>query len=258
MTTRSECPLVLSIGFCRKRVGSRVPAPFVLGAYEVIHRYWDRYRYDLCFRIWKSEDEPISPRDIMMDAFLKRGKIPRSDRTPVSNKENLLPTTAEPPAKRLKQENHELDPDEDVDDQSFGVYSGKPAEGIQGDDTLASGVDVEPSDDELPASRPTAIENSSPAIKSDKEALEEYEAYKSSQSSDDKNTAESVQSRLDSRTWVRGKTSIYVDAFNLALHTVLDEESHLFDEKEHAIFGQWNTLGYEAQFLYVPSPRLSY
>lgn len=43
--------------------------------------------------------------------------------------------------------------------------------------------------------------------------------------------------------------SFYVDAFNLALETVLDEESHLFDEKEMMIFDKWKQLNYEAQYL---------
>ena len=37
--------------------------------------------------------------------------------------------------------------------------------------------------------------------------------------------------------------------FNLALDTVLDEESHLFDEAEKAVFEQWRALNYEAQYL---------
>ncbi|KAI5926751.1 VRR-NUC domain-containing protein [Camillea tinctor] len=96
-------------------------------------------------------------------------------------------------------------------------------------------------------SRRTAIESSLPEVKSDKEALEEYETFRASQGDE----PDSAAARLNSRKWVRGKSSLYVDAFNLALDTVLDEESHLFDENERAIFDQWNRLSYEAQFLYV-------
>ncbi|OAA64351.1 vrr-nuc [Niveomyces insectorum RCEF 264] len=46
-----------------------------------------------------------------------------------------------------------------------------------------------------------------------------------------------------------GRSAIYVDAFNIALHTVLEQEKHLFDEKERAIFDAWGHLGYEAQCL---------
>ena len=49
---------------------------------------------------------------------------------------------------------------------------------------------------------------------------------------------------------MRGRSSIYVDAFNLALETVLEEESHLFNEPELAVFDNWKALDYEAQYLY--------
>ena len=57
--------------------------------------------------------------------------------------------------------------------------------------------------------------------------------------------------RLRDGAWQKGKSSIYVDAFNLALETVLDEESHLFNEAEMEIFTQWRELSYESQYLYV-------
>ncbi|KAF3906227.1 hypothetical protein ABW20_dc0101794 [Dactylellina cionopaga] len=47
------------------------------------------------------------------------------------------------------------------------------------------------------------------------------------------------------------KSSIYVDAFNLALDTVLEDESYLFDESEHEIFKKYRDLDYESQYLYV-------
>ncbi|PKS10486.1 hypothetical protein jhhlp_002238 [Lomentospora prolificans] len=55
----------------------------------------------------------------------------------------------------------------------------------------------------------------------------------------------------DSRKWIRGESSIYVDAFNLALDTVLEDESHLFDERERRVFDEWKRLDYESQYLYV-------
>lgn len=48
-----------------------------------------------------------------------------------------------------------------------------------------------------------------------------------------------------------------MDAFNLALDTVLEEESHLFDEAETKVFEDWKALSYEAQYLYV-HPGLSH
>ncbi|KIH89717.1 fanconi-associated nuclease 1 [Sporothrix brasiliensis 5110] len=47
------------------------------------------------------------------------------------------------------------------------------------------------------------------------------------------------------------RSSIYVDAFNIALDTVLEQEEHLFNEKEKAVFSAWRSLDYEAQYLYV-------
>ncbi|CAK7225528.1 hypothetical protein SBRCBS47491_005918 [Sporothrix bragantina] len=47
------------------------------------------------------------------------------------------------------------------------------------------------------------------------------------------------------------RSSIYVDAFNIALDTVLEQEQHLFSEKEKAVFAAWRDLDYEAQYLYV-------
>lgn len=47
------------------------------------------------------------------------------------------------------------------------------------------------------------------------------------------------------------RSSIYVDAFNIALDTVLEQEEHLFNEKEKAVFAAWRGLHYEAQYLWV-------
>ncbi|PVI08223.1 hypothetical protein DM02DRAFT_156188 [Periconia macrospinosa] len=93
----------------------------------------------------------------------------------------------------------------------------------------------------------TDLESALPPVNTDAEAIEEYEVFKSSQIED----SEKTEKRLEARTWVRGKSSIYVDAFNLALDTVLDEESHLFDEAEREVFRIWRDLSYEAQYLYV-------
>lgn len=95
----------------------------------------------------------------------------------------------------------------------------------------------------IPSSQ-TDLETSLPAIKTDEDAIEEYETSK--------NDAEpGFHVRLRDGVWQKGKSSIYVDAFNLALETVLDEESHLFDEAEMEIFRQWRELSYESQYLYV-------
>lgn len=96
-----------------------------------------------------------------------------------------------------------------------------------------------------PVVRRTDLETALPPIQTDKEAIDAYEATRAAEQADD------PKERLDGRKWVHGKSSIYVDAFNLALDTVLDDESHLFDDAEHAVFREWRNLGYEAQYLYV-------
>ena len=93
-------------------------------------------------------------------------------------------------------------------------------------------------------SRPTELESALPQIKTDKEAIEEYEAMRAAE-----DIPEDLKVRLTQRSWTKGKSSIYVDAFNLALETVLDDEGHLFDEKETEVFKQWRELEYEAQYL---------
>ena len=93
----------------------------------------------------------------------------------------------------------------------------------------------------------TDLESALPPVKSDEEAMEQYEAFKASQDE----LKEGAEQRLEDRKWVRGRSSLYVDAFNLALDTVLDEESHLFNEAEMKFFSIWRELAYEAQYLYV-------
>lgn len=90
----------------------------------------------------------------------------------------------------------------------------------------------------------TELESALPPVKTDKEAIAEYEATRAAE-------AESLDlnGRLGQRKWLPGKSSIYVDAFNLALETVLEDESHLFDEAEMAVFEQWRHMSYEGQYL---------
>ena len=96
-----------------------------------------------------------------------------------------------------------------------------------------------------PHSSQTELESALPPIKTDKEAIAEYEATRAAETELD------LEGRLGQRKWVRGKSSIYVDAFFLALETVLEEESHLFDEAELAVFQRWRDLSYEGQYLYA-------
>lgn len=93
----------------------------------------------------------------------------------------------------------------------------------------------------------TDLESALPPIETGQEAIEAYEAFKASQ----EEKPEGAEERLKDRSWIRGKSSLYVDAFNLALDTVLDEESHLFNKAETEVFRIWRDLNYEAQYLYV-------
>lgn len=88
----------------------------------------------------------------------------------------------------------------------------------------------------------TDLETALPPIDTDKDAIKAYEATRA---------AEYSESQKDQPKWIPGQRSIYVDAFNLALDTVLEDESHLFDDAEKKVFHTWRELNYEAQYLYV-------
>lgn len=113
--------------------------------------------------------------------------------------------------------------------------------------TAEAGVGAAGDDSEIPSNSQTELESSLPAIQADNRAIEEYEA---SRAVDDENEPD-LRQRLRDGTWRKGRSSIYVDAFNLALETVLDEEAHLFDKAEMEVFRQWRELDYESQYLYV-------
>ncbi|RDL34502.1 Uncharacterized protein BP5553_07630 [Venustampulla echinocandica] len=115
------------------------------------------------------------------------------------------------------------------------------------DGILDSGEDDDLESGKRAASiKPTELESTLPPLKTDRESIEEYEAMRAGEEAPQR-----LEERLIQRNWTKGKSSIYVDAFNLALETVLADESHLFDEKEMEIFNQWKSLDYEAQYLYV-------
>ncbi|KAJ0313849.1 uncharacterized protein N0V96_002090 [Colletotrichum fioriniae] len=173
-----------------------------------------------------------------MDAFVQRLPRPRSQ--PSSRSPTRPSPLSERPAKKVKVEIK----DSDCDDDDYEIKS-------EVDEADTSGLtvnDVSDADDEVKHhTRQTDIESTLPPIQLDKEAIEEYELMRSSQVS----VHEDEPAVAPERKWVRGKSSIYVDAFNLALDTVLLDESHLFDAKECDVFEQWKSLGYEAQYLYV-------
>ncbi|KAH0557060.1 hypothetical protein GP486_005154 [Trichoglossum hirsutum] len=101
---------------------------------------------------------------------------------------------------------------------------------------------VDPGDDDtlLPLELgQTSLEAALPSVGTDEDAIEEYEVAQ----------AADIRRRLGEQNWTRGRTSIYVDAFNLALETVLEDEGPLFDHAELAVFENWRQLDYEAQYL---------
>ncbi|KIW07772.1 uncharacterized protein PV09_01698 [Verruconis gallopava] len=95
----------------------------------------------------------------------------------------------------------------------------------------------------------TDLEIVLPPIPTDQEAIDEYEKWRAAD--EDSNAHATTEERLASRTWAKGKNSIYVDAFNLILDTVLKDEEHLFNDAEKGLFQHWKALSYEAQYLYV-------
>lgn len=141
---------------------------------------------------------------------------------------------ASPPVKRVK-----------VDISNFVRKS--PKKSVRRDVIPDSEEDSESENLEVESrSHQTDLETALPPIQTDKEAIEAYEASRAAEQAES-----GLNERLGERKWVKGKSSIYVDAFNLALETVLEDESHLFDEAEHVLFQTWRDLSYEAQYLYV-------
>lgn len=119
--------------------------------------------------------------------------------------------------------------------------SPSPSSGVLDTSTPAP---VAEEDAYIPSSQ-TELETSLPVIQTDEAAIKAYEARQV-----ETDEAEpGLHVRLRDGVWQRGKSSIYVDAFNLALETVLDEESHLFNESEMEVFQQWKDLSYESQYL---------
>ncbi|KAK3393188.1 VRR-NUC domain-containing protein [Podospora didyma] len=198
-----------------------------------------------------------------MERFVKRSKpLPSAAWKPlVSGSTNSRNTAPEgPPAKKIRVE-EVRDSDDDDDDSSQTSFDGGRAgdetppvvvhdERASEEDRIAEEDSAVDGGDSLPVRRQTAFESSLPQVATDKEAIEEYEAARASSQAELDPVAETA-ARIESRQWVRGKSSIYVDAFSLALDTVLQDEAHLFDNREKAVFEQWRCLPYEAQYLYV-------
>ncbi|KFA72436.1 hypothetical protein S40288_09871 [Stachybotrys chartarum IBT 40288] len=168
-----------------------------------------------------------------MDAFVKR--IPKAQDTPVPTS----PTKGSDGRSRKRVKREEIADSESDNLESFSAqgsqfrYSPKKNRGgNQPRQSESRGI--------------TEIETALLPTGTDEGAVEEYEAYKASQSSDVAQDGDKPEQK-----WIKGRSSIYVDAFNLALDTVLEEESPLFNSKELEVFKQWKELDYEVQYLYV-------
>lgn len=190
-----------------------------------------------------------------MDAFVQKSTGLKS-RDPLADIPNspTMPGSGRP-AKRLKTEDSR---GSEGDDDNFSQESShdarnppeRPVAPPRRRRDFVPDSEDEDDDNDVSAYQSTAIESALPEVKADKEAIEEYETMMASQRSAAEGES-TTRSRLDHREWVRGKSSIYVDAFNLALDTVLEDEAHLFDKKEMTVFEQWRSLEYESQYLYV-------
>jgi Fanconi-associated nuclease 1 len=169
-----------------------------------------------------------------MDAFVRRLPRDKNDRPSPALTDVKQ---AESPRKRVKREEIPDSESEGAEPQSFDLETSPRSK--PGRRSHADG------EDEVKRDGVTDIEVALPSAGDDENAIEEYEAFKASQSS----AAEDGPQSKPSQTWVRASSSIYVDAFNLALDTVLDEESPLFSDREMMVFRQWKELSYEAQYL---------
>lgn len=109
------------------------------------------------------------------------------------------------------------------------------------------GTDTDAAESKPDTDGPTELESALPHLDQGKDAIVDYEAIQLFEK--DLNISKDLEDNLNSQKLPSGRRSIYVDAFNLALETVLDEESHLFDEREGKVFDEWRGLSYEAQYL---------
>lgn len=173
-----------------------------------------------------------------MDAFVKR--LPRGDAEAQSNERPLqnASSAVERPAKRLRRE-------EDTESESESEEPIELAVKHESSEVVSEEALPDERDQRRNKERVTDFENALPPTEASQEAIEEYETLKSSQS----NSGEEIPNKKIAPLWIKGRSSIYVDAFNLTLDTVLEEESSLFSSKELEIFNQWKSLNYEAQYL---------
>ncbi|KKA30760.1 hypothetical protein TD95_002607 [Thielaviopsis punctulata] len=166
-----------------------------------------------------------------MDKFVQR--LPRkSDRSPVSNTpHDSIHQSISPPHKKAR------------------ISSSTPAHEIQTPDL----VKAEDSDNSYllsfpfqPTTEQEGAASTTPLEASLQVDVESHAAVEASVTSENGLDADARKSR-----WVKGQSSMYVDAFGMALDTVLCEEAHLFSRRELEVFDYWRELKYPEQYLYV-------
>jgi Fanconi-associated nuclease 1 len=97
------------------------------------------------------------------------------------------------------------------------------------------------------------LETAQLSVETGKEATLKHKTLRAT----DESAPAELGARLHSGITATSRSSIYVDAFNLALDTVLKDECHLFNSTERGVFDHWKSLDYEAQYLLVLSSLLS-
>ncbi|KAJ4861119.1 VRR-NUC domain-containing protein [Trichoderma breve] len=173
-----------------------------------------------------------------MDAFVKRLSDADAETRDAGRSLGDASSAASRPSKRLKRDNGS---DSESEEPSELLVEYRPQE------VAAAEAFSDETDQRRSKERVTEFENALPPTETNEEAITEYETLRSSQN----NAVEDSSKVKTAPLWIKGRSSIYVDAFNLALDTVLEEESSLFSSKESEIFKQWRSLNYEAQYLYV-------
>lgn len=148
-----------------------------------------------------------------------------------------------PPAKRVKLSSENSNDEYSLEDthsendaprnSSILEPSGCVLEPVKEDDSLQEHI----------TSSQTQLESSLAPISADSGAISKYET--------ENRIDKSSQNSHAKQEWAKGESSIYVDAFNLALDSVMKDEAHLFDDAEKAVFNQWKQLSYPSQYLYV-------
>lgn len=166
-----------------------------------------------------------------MNKFVR--KISATESDPESSRSPTPPLSEDRSVKRIKRESLDESGETEDSDHSLSETCDNASRSHH-----IPGVGLQPT------ARTTEVERALPPSGTQEEAEVAYEEFKSSQPENEKSRDGETNSM-----WIKGRRSIYVDAFNLALDTVLEEERQLFNEQELAVFQFWSELNYEAQYM---------